>query len=104
MTTMYVDTIQKLEALKDTFTDNLELSHILDKLLSVVLNQYQLRLGRYARDLRDFEGRYGMDTLTFHERFDAGELGDSADFFEWDGLYDLQQDLTQKIHRLESAL
>jgi len=31
-------------------------------------------------------------------------LTDSADFFEWDGLYDLQRDLTEKIHRLEAAL
>lgn len=104
MTDMYADTFQKLEALKETFSDNLELGHVLTKLLSVVLNQYQLRLERYARDLRDYEERYGMNTPTFHGRFDAGELGDSADFFEWDGLYDLHQDLTEKIRRLESAL
>lgn len=104
MTDMYADTFHKLEALQETFSDNLELGHVLTKLLSVVLNQYQLRLERYARDLRDYEERYGMNTPTFHERFDVGELGDSADFFEWDGLYDLQRDLTKKIRRLESAL
>ena len=104
MTDLYLDTFHKLEALKETFSDNLELGHVLTKLLSVVINQYQLRLERYARDLHDFEQRYGMDTPTFHERFEAGELGDSADFFEWDGLYDLQRDLTEKIRRLESAL
>jgi len=104
MTDMYADTFHKLEALKETFSDNLELGHVLTKLLSVVLNQYQLRLERYARDLREYEERYGMNTPTFHGRFDRGELGDSADFFEWDGLYDLHQDLTKKIRRLESAL
>jgi len=100
----YADTFHKLEALKDTFTDNLELSRVLEKLLGVVLNQHRLRLERYARDLRDYEERFGMDTRTFQERFEAGELGDSADFFEWDGLYDLHLDLTEKIRRLESAL
>ena len=104
MTDMVLDTFHKLETLKETFSDNLELDHVLTKLLSVVINQYQLRLERYERDLRDFEERYGMDTPAFHERFDAGKLGDSADFFEWDGLYDLHQDLTEKIHRLELAL
>lgn len=104
MTGMYADTFQKLETLKDTFTDNLELNHILTKLLGVLQNQYQLRLDRYARDLRDYEERYGMDTRTFHERFEAGELGDSADFFEWDGIYNLHLDLMEKIRRLESAL
>ena len=104
MTDTYLGTSHKWEALKETFSDNLELDHVLTKLLSVALNQYQLRLERHARDLRDYETRYGMDAATFHERFDAGELGDSADFFEWDGLYELQRDLTEKIRRLESAL
>ncbi|MFH1907715.1 MAG: hypothetical protein ABIL11_10120 [Chloroflexota bacterium] len=104
MADVYVDTFHKLEALKETFSDSFELSRVLTKLLSVVLNQYQLRLERYARDLRDFEDRYGMDTPTFYKRFEAGELGDSADFFEWAGLYDLHQDLVDKIHRLELAL
>jgi hypothetical protein len=104
MTDKVMDTFHKLEALKETFSDNLELDHLLTKLLSVVLNQYQLRLERYARDLRDFEEQYGVDTPTFHQRFDAGELGDPVDFFEWDGLYTLHRDLTEKIRRLETAL
>ncbi len=104
MTGTDADTLYKLEALRDTFTDSLELSRVLEKLLGVVLNQHRLRLERYARDLRDYEERYGMDTQTFHGRFEAGELGDTADFFEWDGVYDLHRDLTKKIHLLETAL
>ena len=104
MTGTYMDMSHKLEALKETFSDNLELEHVLTKLLSVALNQYQLRLERYARDLRDYEARYSMDTPAFHERFESGELGDAADFFEWDGLYDLHRDLAEKIRRLELAL
>ena len=104
MTDTVMDTVHKLEVLKDSFSNNLELGHVLTKLLSVVINQYQLRLERYARDLKDYEEKYGMDTPSFHERFDAGKLGDSLDFFEWDGLYDLHRDLTEKIRRIESTL
>lgn len=104
MAEAYLDTFHKLELLKDTYSDSLELSQVLTKLLDVVLNQYQLRLERYERDLRDFEDRYGMDTPTFNKRFEAGELGDSADFFEWAGLYELHEDLVKKVRRLESAL
>jgi hypothetical protein len=104
MTAMVMDTFHKLDALKDTYSDNVELDLVLSKLLSVVINQYQLRLDRYRRDLDAYEERFGMDTPTFHERFEAGELGDSVDFFEWDGLYDLHRDLTEKIHRLESTM
>ena len=45
-----------------------------------------------------------MDSNTFYERFEAGEMGDAMDFFEWAGLYQLRQDILEKIHRLESAL
>ena len=45
-----------------------------------------------------------MDSATFYRRFEAGELGDAMDFFEWAGLYELRQDLLEKIRRVETAL
>jgi hypothetical protein len=65
--------------------------------------EYQTLLKRYERNLKEFEQRYGMVSTTFYKQFESGELGDSGDFFEWAGLYELQQDLLEKIHRLESA-
>ena len=61
-------------------------------------------VGVNHRDLRTFEDRYGTDSATFYRRFEAGELGDAMDFCEWAGLYELRQDLLEKIHRLESAM
>ncbi len=99
-----MDTLHKLEVLKDTYSDEAELDLILGKLLDVTLNQHRLRLERYERDLREFEERYGMESATFYRRFEAGELGDEMDFFEWAGLYELRQDIVEKIQRLELAL
>jgi hypothetical protein len=45
-----------------------------------------------------------MESATFYRRFEAGELGDAMDFFEWAGLYELYQDIIEKIRRLEPAL
>jgi hypothetical protein len=59
--------------------------------------QYRLRLKRYERDLREFEQRYEMNLENFYQRFEAGELGDEIDFFEWSGLYELRQDILNKI-------
>jgi hypothetical protein len=84
-----MDTLYKLEVLKDTYSDEAELDLILGKLLDVALSQYWLRLERYEHDLREFEKRYGMEPATFYRRFEAGELGDAMDFFEWAGLYEL---------------
>jgi len=98
-----MDTLYKLEVLKDTYSDEAELDLILGKLLDISLSQHRLRLERYERDLREFERRYGMESARFYRRFEAGELGDAMDFFEWAGLYELRQDIMRKIQRLEMA-
>jgi len=98
-----MNTLYKLEVLKDTYSDKAELDLILGKLLDVSLSQHRLRLERYERDLREFERRYGMESAAFYRRFEAGELGDAMDFFEWAGLYELREDIMNKIQRLEMA-
>jgi len=104
MADAHVGTLDKLKVLTDTYSDTVELERILSKLLEVILSQHRLRLERYERDLRDFERRYGMETLTFYQRFEAGELGDAIDYFEWASLCELRQNLIEKIRRLELAL
>jgi hypothetical protein len=99
-----MDTSRKLDVLADVYTDKAQLDSILDKLLDATLSQYRLRLKQYEQDLGAFEKQYGMESAVFYERFEAGELGDAMDFFEWAGLYELEQDLTAKIRRLEAAL
>jgi hypothetical protein len=97
-------TLHKLEVLKNACFDDPELDQVLGKLLDITIGRHQQRLARYECDLREFESRYGMDSATFYRRFEAGELGDAMDFFEWAGLYELRQDLVEKIQRLESVL
>jgi len=99
-----LDTLHKLEVLKNTYSDEAELDRILGKLLDVALSHHRLRLERYEHDLREFENRFDMESATFYRRFEAGELGDAMDFFEWAGLYELWQALRERIHRLELAL
>ncbi len=99
-----IDTSQKIELLKDTCLNASELDQVLGKLLDVTLSQHRRRLIQYQSDLGEFETRYRMDSDSFYKRFEAGELGDSMDFFEWAGIYKLRLDLLEKIQRLESAL
>lgn len=98
-----MDTLQKLEMLKEVYADEAELAQVLEKLLSVALDQQRHRLKRYEADLHEFETRYGMDSATFYGQFEAGKLGDAMDFCEWAGLFELRRDLLEKIRRLESA-
>ena len=93
----------KLELLKDTYTDEAELDLVLSKVLELTLDRYRNRLQRYEHELGEFEQQYQVDSHVFYQRFEAGEMGDAMDYFEWAGLYELHQALLAKIERLETA-
>lgn len=39
--------------------------------------------------LRTFEVEFGMGSEEFYARYEAGELGDAAEFIEWASFYDM---------------
>lgn len=94
---------EKLQVLKETYLDGKEFVMVVDKLLDSALSEHRLRLARYDRELKEFEQRFGMDSATLYARFEAGDAGDAMDYFEWASLYELKQDLLQKIHKLETV-
>lgn len=97
-------TLEKMEALKDVSVNADQFARVLDKLLEATLDQHKVRLARYTDEMGRFEQRFGIDTASFYKQFQAGALGDDMDYFEWAGLYELREDLLQKIQRLESVL
>jgi len=99
-----VDAVSRLEALREAYPDQAELELVVGKLLDVALRRYRQRLEHYEDELRQFEQRYGLDSDVFYQRFEAGELGDATDYFEWASLYELRQDLLLKVERLEATL
>jgi len=98
-----MDTMQRIQVLQDVYAGEDEIDQIIGKLFDAALGQHYLRRDLYEHDLRDFEQRYQMTSDEFHRRFESGELGDAADYFEWAGLYDLYQDLLARIRRLEEG-
>ncbi len=42
-----------------------------------------------AKELQGFERTYGMTSEEFERRFEAGELGDAFDYFDWLATYHL---------------
>lgn len=37
----------------------------------------------YKKAVQDFEQKYNLSTRTFLKKFEAGEIGDDADYFDW---------------------
>lgn len=60
-------------------------------------------LEKYQHDLHEFEQRYNMESAIFYQRFQAGELGDDIELFQWSALYELKEDLLKKIDKLEQT-
>ncbi len=67
------------------------------------LNQARLRRDYFAAQCRRFEEAFEMDSDTFLQRFESGELGDEADYFDW---YAAKRgfDLWEKRHRILEEL
>lgn len=49
------------------------------------------------RDLADFEQQYHMSSEVFYQRWQAGELGDAADFMDWNALYQMAYQARERL-------
>ena len=51
----------------------------------------EFNLRKYQDRLAQFEQQHGMNSQEFAVKFDAGELGDEAHWFEWQYVLEAQQ-------------
>lgn len=73
------------------------LDRTIDKVLQREHDQIQTQLTRLQKRLDSFEERYSWSTPEFYERFERGEIGDEADFFEWSATWEMIQELKQGL-------
>lgn len=62
----------------------------------------EFNLRKYQDRLAQFEQRYGMSSQEF-AKFDAGELGDEAHWFEWQYVLEAQQGTQRQLELRESV-
>ncbi|MDK2411359.1 hypothetical protein QHH11_22775 [Aphanizomenon sp. PH219] len=75
-----MNTLEKLELLSETCSDNTELDRIIGQLLNVILTRYRQKLAIYNLDIDKFEKKYQLASEQFLEQFNSGNLGDEMDF------------------------
>ena len=75
----------------------------LRKLIHLQLQKYEKQLAEVQRELVPFERHYGVTSEEGHQRFLAGELGDSGEVMEWMGLYDDVVLYRERIATLQTA-
>ena len=72
------------------------------KLVSMGREQLLREKQELEAQLKSFEMRYGLSSEEFHRRFEAGEMGDDADMFEWDAFYRMWSSVEKQLNALES--
>lgn len=75
----------------------------LDKLFTVEAAEAHRDVDELRADLLGFEDRFGMTSEEFYNRFEAGEMGDGADFIEWASFYDMYQNAKSRFEALSGA-
>lgn len=58
----------------------------------------------YKRAIKDFEQKYNLSTRAFLKKFEAGEIGDDADYFDWYGFAKLLDQWQKTQSAIRSAI
>jgi hypothetical protein len=74
------------------------------KLLEHQVQKDEIQLTELDTDLARFERRYAMSSADFFNRYQAGQMGDDADVFEWHALYKMHTRLADAVEVLRSQL
>jgi len=77
------------------------MARTLNKLFDVEREESQQQLAQIQQDLVELENAYHMDSETFYRRWQTGEMDDRMDFVEWASLYQMAQNLQERLALLE---
>ena len=94
---------EKLHLLETVAPNDAVLASMLDKVLGAVADQYRQKLAGYRQELSDLEHRHSMTTAAFLQRFEAGELGDAPEWFDWEAFAAMKTEAERKLAELERA-
>jgi len=63
----------------------------------------QAELQRVNEVLEHFQGQYGLASDEFWQRFQAGQMEDTADFMEWNVFCKMRQRIQTRLHILSGS-
>jgi hypothetical protein len=92
---------EKLHLLESVASN--DLASMLDKVLGALADQYRQKLSGYRSKLQELERLHGMSTDAFLQRFEAGDLGDAEQWFDWDAIAALKAEAERKLGKLERS-
>lgn len=94
----------KVHLIESVAPDLSLVSATLDKMLASIADDYRNKLLEYRRVLAEYEERHGMSTSEFIRKFESGEMGDNAEWFDWDGFAALAAEAARKLAEVERGV
>lgn len=95
-----ISTLDKLYRIETVYRQGFQ-SELIERALDKLLEQEEARAERVMAELqqrlRTFEQQYQLATEEFYRQYEAGQLGDSADFMEWSAFYDMWRSSQQYL-------
>jgi len=100
MTTATLTLLRNLEYLYEHgFRDNVT-DAALQRVAAGQAARDEAVLHELERDLEGLEEQYSLTSEEFFRRWQAGELGDAADFTDWSALYQMSTSIRQRLELL----
>jgi len=97
-----IDRIRNLEQLYRSGYRSATVDATIDKLLSVEVAKARQEAATLQIRLVELETAYGISSAEFMRRFQAGEMGDSADMFEWSAYFQMWSSAQERVRLLEA--
>jgi cell division septum initiation protein DivIVA len=94
-----------IKGLEQIFEKNLSdeyLHKAISKIISYEIAKTTQELEELKVELKAYEERFIMSSEVFFSKFNAGELEDNADFFEWSALYQIHLRAFERLKILKS--
>jgi hypothetical protein len=95
--------LEKVEILQSVGAEVLA-DQALTKIIQIEMDRLKQEQQRLKTELTKFESTYQMTSGACQQKFEAGELGDAVDFFEWTSVYSIYQRNEHMLRLLEEKL
>jgi hypothetical protein len=94
--------IKTLAKLAELGIEDRLMDQTLGKLLHYAEERHRSDLEDIAAKLQSLEGKFGMESDVFYQKFHSGELGDDEEFFRWDALVEMRRRIAQRLAILQA--
>jgi hypothetical protein len=95
--------LEKVEILQSVGAEGLA-DQALTKIIQIEIDRLKQEQQRLKTELTKFESTYQMTSEACQQKFEAGELGDAVEFFEWTSVYSIYQRNEHILRLLEEKL